>query len=248
MKNTNCQTCLFASPNTDPNPCEHGIIDHIKDTKKLDIVDNYYVINDYQCKMGFSKSVAESNKELSKEIIKSEILKNSCIKYYLVINLTHSSEQDILHLGKKLNELKLPPKYISFLAISKNNKLIYDALNKTGITNIPWKAHGYVDEIDEMDAANMALDTNLRNNGSQVLLFYDAKKIDDLDNDINEINTIINIDQTPLHAMMKKEQKQDELSGLFISFSSYCFLKTQDHNILNALNNIPNTIILRYGQ
>jgi hypothetical protein len=87
-QNTKCETCLFADTYDSPKPCEHDIISHIKTIKTLEVVDDYYVIQDYSCKMGFSKKAFESNSDkYSLDAIKQEILKNACIKYYLVMDI-----------------------------------------------------------------------------------------------------------------------------------------------------------------
>jgi hypothetical protein len=249
-KSTNCKSCLFAHPHDSPQPCDHGIISHIKDTHKLEVVDNYFSISDYQCKMGFSKSVyEENNDDISIEQVKEEILKNACIRYYLVVDLTGCSEDKILNVCNKINELKIPPKYISFLLINESgNKEAMKALEKGKITSSEWKGHGYVIQTEKINATHMAIDTNLRKNNSQLLLFYDPNNIDELDEDINEINTIMNVEQPPFHVLMKRGQEKDKVEGLLLSFSSYIFLKNKDYDLMSGIQDIPDMIILHYGK
>ena len=247
MKNTLCENCLFADEASSQSPCEHKVIKHIKDIKTLKIVNNYYVIEDYKCKMGFSKNAFDNNSEkYSLEDIKEEILKNSCIKYYLVMDITEVDKEQLAHIGSKINELKIPPKYISFLIFSENSKEKITALEESNISNVEWKAHVFIPDIDKNNGLHLALDTNLKKNKSQLLLFYSTDDIDDLDQDINEINTIVNIEQPAFH-LLRKNNKKNIMDGLFLSFDSYEYAKSQNKDIVRAINDLENTIILNYG-
>jgi hypothetical protein len=197
--------------------------------------------------MGFSKSAFHSNSEkYSLEEIKKEILKNACIKYYLVMDITEAGPTYISHICSKINELKIPPKYISFLIFSDNSKEKIQALEESNISNVEWKAHAFIADVDRNNGLHLALDTNLKKNNSQLLLFYGIDDIDDLDQDINEINTIINIEQPAFH-VLQKNHKENTIDGLFLSFDSYEYAKSQNKNIIRAINDLENTIILNYG-
>jgi hypothetical protein len=248
-QNTKCETCLFADTYDSPSPCQHNIIDHIETIKTLEVVNNYYVIQDYTCKMGFSKKAFESNSDkYSLDAIKQEILKNACIKYYLVMDITDSSEEEIEHICKQINALQIPPKYISFLIKNETNKKMVKYLNQGKITNTEWKAHGFLAEMEHIQAINVALDTNLKKNNSQLLLFYDKKNIDDLDNDINDINTIINVEQRPFHMLRKNGTEEDRVEGLLMSFEGYSFLKGRYYDIMEEIKNMEDMIVLKYGK
>jgi hypothetical protein len=247
MKNTLCENCLFADHASSQSPCEHEVIKHIKDTKTLNIVNDFYIIEDYMCKMGFSRSAFDSNSEkyCLKEI-KQEILKRACIKYYLVMDITDADEEQIARVCSKINELKIPPKYISFLIFSENSKDKIKSLEQSKITSVEWKAHSFIADVDKNNGLHLALDTNLKKNNSQLLLFYNIDDIDDLDQDINEINTIVNIEQPAFH-VLKKNNKENTMDGLFLSFDSYEYAKSQNKDIIRAINDLENTIILNYG-
>lgn len=251
-QNTKCENCLFADVHDSNNPCQHNIIDHIKNIKQLEVHNNYYTIVDYNCKMGFSKRAYENNADkYSIDIIKQEILKNACIKYYLVMDITNASEEEIQHICNKINKLSIPPKYISFLIRNEDNKKFIKYLNRGKITNTEWKAHGFLVQIDVKEAIHVALDTNLKKNNSQLILFYDKQHIDELDKDTNEINTIINVEQRPFHVLQKNGQKNTALEGLLISFDAYTFLKSRDHDIMAEIEQLELTnddiVILKYG-
>jgi hypothetical protein len=77
-------------------------------------------------------------------------------------------------------------------------------------------------------------------------LFYSIDDIDDLDQDINEINTIVNIEQPAFHVLGKNNRK-NIMDGLFLSFDSYEYAKSQNKDIVRVINDLENTIILNYG-
>jgi hypothetical protein len=200
------------------------------------------------CKMGFSKNAFENNiDKYSIEDIKQQILNNSCIKYYLVIDITECEPERIKYVCSKIKELHIPPKYISFLIFSEEKKSKIKALEESGIDNTEWKAHAFIVEVDKNSGIHLAIDTNMKKNNSQLLLFYDANDIDDLDKDVNEINTIINIEQPNFH-VLKKNNKEDMIEGLLLSFASYDYAKSQNKDIIKAINDLENTIILHYGR
>lgn len=247
MKNTLCESCLFADHASSQSPCEHDVIKHIKDSKTLKTVNDFYVIENYMCKMGFSKRAFDSNAEqFSVEDIKQEILKNACIKYYLVMDITEANEEHLTRICSKINELKIPPKYMSFLIFSENSKDKIKILEKSKISNVEWKAHSFIADVDKNNGLHLALDTNLKKNNSQLLLFYGIEDIDDLDQDVNEINTIVNIEQPAFH-VLQKNNKENTIDGLFLSFDSYEYAKSQNKDIIRAINDLENTIILNYG-
>jgi len=247
MKNTLCENCLFSDHASSQSPCEHEVIKHIKDTKTLKIDNDFYVIENYMCKMGFSKKAFDSNSEkYSLEEIKQEILKNACIKYYLVMDITETNSEQLSNTCSKINELKIPPKYISFLIFSENSKDKIELLKESKITNVEWKAHSFIADVDKNNGLHLALDTNLKKNNSQLLLFYNIDDIDDLDQDVNEINTIVNIEQPAFH-ILKKNNKENTMDGLFLSFDSYEYAKSQNKDIIRAISDLENTIILNYG-
>lgn len=250
MKNTRCENCLFSDKASSDHPCEHMIIEHIRDRKKLSIENDFYIIENYTCKMGFSRQSLENNKDkYSIEDIKSQILQNACIKYYLLMDITSLDNKELSKVCQKIKELQIPPKYISFLILNNskgNSKGKIKTIEESKIQNTEWKSHGFIVQMNKMEAIHLALDTNLKKNNSQLLLFYSPRDIDSLDEDINEINTIVNIDQPNFHVLFKKG-KEDSLDGLLMSFDSYSYAKGEDPNILKAISNLEGTIKLSYG-
>jgi hypothetical protein len=222
------------------------IIDHIKDSKKLTIENDYYVIENYICKMGFSRTAFENNRDkYSIEDIKSEILNNACIKYYLVMDISDLNKDELLYVCQKIKNLKIRPKYISFITLNKDPGKVR-IIEQAKLDNVEWKIHNFIVDISKMDAFHLSLDTNIRKNNSRLLLFYSPKDIDSLDDDINEINTIVYIDQPGFHVLCKNG-KEDEIDGLLISFDAYLHIKGMDKDIIKAISDLEGTIKLFYG-
>jgi|688.fasta_scaffold84788_5 hypothetical protein len=247
ITNTNCKKCLFANKASSDTPCEHNIIEHIKGHKKTSIVDDFYVIEEYMCRMGFNKDVFEKNKDnVSIDVIKQEIINKACMGYYAVIDITTLDPAGVSRLCETLIGLSIKPKFVSFLLFpdDSNKEKILALKNQIG-DHFMWKAHSFISEISFDDALNVALDTNVGKNNTSFLLIYDAKNIAELDEDINELNSHIVILQTLFHYAKKK--KADGLGGLFMTFSNYNICRSINKNIEQALSTIPEAIVLEYG-
>lgn len=247
ITNTNCKRCLFSNKASSDSPCKHNIIEYIKEHKKTSIVDDFYIIEEYMCKMGFDKDVFEKNKnDVSIDIIKQEIINKACIGYYLVIDITTLDPSGVSSLCDTLIGLSIKPKFVSFLLFpdDSNKEKILALKNHIG-DHFMWKAHSFISEISFDDALNVALDTNVGKNNTSFLLIYNAKDIAELDENINELNSYIIISQKPFHYAKKREA--DGLGGLFMTFSNYNICRSIDKNIEQALSTIPEAIILEYG-
>ena len=247
ITNTSCKKCLFSDKASSDIPCEHNIIEHIKEYKKINIVDDFYVIEDYMCRMGFNKDIFEENKDsVSIDTIKQEIINKACIEYYLVMDITTLTPDGVSQLCDTLISLSIKPKFISFLLFpDDHNKEKILTLKKHIDDHLMWKAHNFISEMPFDDALNVALDTNVGKNNTSFLLIYDNKHIKELDDDINEINSNIIILQKPFHYAKKK--KNQNPNGLFMTFKNYNICRSIDNNIEQALSTIPEAIVLEYG-
>lgn len=247
IKNTTCQKCLFANKASSDNPCEHRLIEHLDGIKKMHIVDDYYVIEEYVCKMGFSKDFYEQNKDsISLEEIKQEMVDRACIRYYLLLDITNLDTKQTQDLCRVLETMDIKPSFISFLLFPSVDNKEKISILKESIDNIlMWKAHSFIEAISIDDAIHIALDTNFGSNKSDFLLVYDPTQSDQLNNDINEINSAIIIDQKFFHYAAKSNC--EGLNGLFLHFNNYQVCRSIDKNIEAALKTIPESIIFKYG-
>lgn len=247
ITNTNCQKCIFANKANQDEPCQHNIIEYIKDHKKLDIVNDYYVINEYVCRMGFSKDIYEANKDkISLEDIKQEIVDRACMRYYLILDISTTSPEALKNTCDILLDLKIKPAFISFIMLpSDDNKEKITVLKTLTDDKLMWKAHSFIETMDIDNVIHSILDTNFQNNHSEYILIYDINNLEQLDNDINEINSNIIIYQKPFHYARK--HNSSNLDGLFMHFNNYQVCRSRDNHIVEALKAIPEAIVLEYG-
>jgi hypothetical protein len=247
ITNTNCKKCLFSNKASSDAPCEHNIISYIKEHKKINIVDDFYVIENYMCRMGFNKDVFEENKDnISIDIIKQEIVNKACIEYYLVMDITTLNSGELSGLCDTLINMSIKPKFVSFLLFPDDqNKEKILTLKKHIDDHFMWKAHNFISDMPFDDALNVALDTNVGKNNTSFLLIYDNKDIKELEDDINEINSSIIILQKPFHYAKKK--KTQNPNGIFMTFQNYNICRSINNNTEQALLTIPEAIVLEYG-
>lgn len=247
ITNTKCQKCLFADKVSSDNPCQHNIIDHVKSHKKIRIEDDFYVIENYVCKMGFDKNTYEEHKDkVSLEAIKQEIVNRACIAYYLLMDISSLNPQELERFCNSLISLSIRPKFISFLLFpDEHNKEKIFTLKRLIDKEFMWKAHSFISEISVNDAIHVALDTNVGQNNTNYLLIYDPNKIEELDSDINEINSDIIIMQKPFH--YGKKIMSSDLNGLFMTFNNYNVCRSIDKDIKEALSTVPGAVVLEYG-
>lgn len=249
ITNTNCKKCLFSKKVNEKNPCEHGIIDYLKDTKEISIQDDYYVISNYVCRMGFDKNTYDLNKDkISLEEIKQEIVNRACIRYYLLMDITNISLDEMEQICISLKNLEIKPVFVSFILFKHGNDSAKVGLIKELINDeFMWKVHSFIEDMSIDDAIHIAIDTNYGKNNSNYLLIYDPKKITELDHDINEINMNIIITQKPMH-YARRYSYDNVLDGLFLTFNNYQICRSIDKKISGALNSIPDAIVLEYGK
>jgi hypothetical protein len=253
MKKTNCQKCLFAHPAGSENPCEHGIIQHLQlsESKDIEIVDNFYVIKDYVCKMGFSKEIYDNNTSYCDINQLKTHITNNMIKIYLVLDITNTNINNIKQICEDINKTSIIPKFISFLCFDKENLNtdMIDHIRKSLSKEILWKIHVFVDKDEYSNLVHSVLSSNKKANDSQLILFYQWQNIKELDRDINEINTICNIEQQDFHMMVKNncQLNNQDYSGILISFDNYMTCRRVNENIIEAINDNQDIIIYRYG-
>jgi hypothetical protein len=247
IQNTNCSKCLFANKASSDNPCEHGMIDHLKGIKRMKIVDDFYVIEEYACKMGFSKEVYEANKDsVTIEEIKREVVARSYVKYYLMLNLTDSNIEQITEMCDKIKAMDIKPSFVSFMIFpSSNNKEKIDTLKQVIGGAFDWKAHNFIESISIDDAIHMTLDTNFKKYDSNFILLYDINSINEINEDMNELNSDIIIDQKIHH--YGRKNGTSGLQGLFLHFDNYQMLRSIDKDIMEAFKSMPEPTVLLYG-
>jgi hypothetical protein len=252
MKKTSCRKCLFAHPALQNEACEHGVVEHLLSTnhKKLSVVDEYYEIEDYQCRMGFSKETFETNKDsISIEDIKRSILNNAAIQIHLVLDITDINTETLTKHCQTISGGSILPKFISFCLFShsKHNQEKIETIRKTLALDIPWKTHVFLEGTSYTEALHSIIGGNKNANGAKFVLIYNIDKSSELEQDINEINTICIIEQRDFHVMKKRGHDNTDFTGLLISYTNYFTARRAEENILNAINSTPEIISYEYG-
>lgn len=241
---TNCKKCLFGHSVSEHSQCDLGIIDIIKDEKKIETKEEYNYIHEYMCRFAFDKEIYDANRsELEKIDMVKLLQERGEIKYYLIIDL--DTNDDIEKICEKINNLTIKPKFVSFMIFNyeQTQKLIQvttDNLDK----KIQWKAHNFVEQEELSVKISSVLDTNKRANNSHYLYIIKGSDIDQLENYTMRINTIITIEQKPFHVIMKEK---DSAYGLFTSFNHYMILKPLMHQMgLEELSKDPDYLMKYY--
>lgn len=255
MAKTKCASCLFAGPANSENSCVFNIPSIVKDSKEVNIIDNYYEISKYRCLYGFDKNQYESNKQdLQNMNLQDLVVERAKIKYYLVVNIKDSSTDIIESIIDNINKLDFKPQYISFISDAEDikSKIIYDLIRKN-LECRKWKLHIFVKELPINNCINVALDTCLIESQSWCVCFVNANELP-TDGLLEFMNDYIYYLQ---HVFIITQQNncgvkygdKKSLHMLCLNCSVYKFLLSEDpmnKDILNLLEITPQIKLLTY--
>jgi hypothetical protein len=221
---TNCAKCVFAKQADNKEPCEFGIITGIKELKNTEIKDNYYYINDYVCKYGFSKDkILNINNDFPEIDIKEYIKYKNYVKYYLTINHL-GNNVDIAEICNNILKLSVLPSGVSI--ITRQDTIATSFKNCEKIfanTEIKWKLHNFLDpSIDFDHALYTAMSTNEHFKKCHFIWTVNDKSLlEHAENqNINNINYIVNILQ-PEIGILKSKHTENSIDGLFMTKKNY---------------------------
>jgi len=246
--NTSCKSCCFSKTANNIDNCKFGIIDKIKDTKKIEIKDNYNYVYDYSCKYGFSSKYLEQNSDLFKDINLEEYIKQKqLLSYYLIID--HRSDIPIEQIIDNINKLNINPQFISIMLYESNIKPIVDSLNNKLNKNLKWKTHNFLDKETPIGLAiKTILDTKKDINNIQYLWILDSKHLSRMidNNTIENIHKIITLDQPVCNMLAVKDI--DPIYGIVINTQTYQYITKNFHQLLDeGIKLIPNLNITYYA-
>ena len=249
MKNTYCVNCLFSQPVGSSGPvCELGIIDKIKDSKSISIDENnYYTVNDYLCRFGFSKKTYNSNAEAMKDLdLKAELEKRRQLRYYLVVDARGVEDHERI-INKIINS-QLSPKYVSILVSSDTVVMKYaEQIENHKSRDYGYKIHCVIEPGDITKILPLVIDTNLRKNDTQYLWIADENTIDDIDHSIKSITELLHVYQPNCDLITKNIYKNNISSyGLFLPFEYYIFIKDRFGSLQKAIESKDNLKIVYY--
>jgi hypothetical protein len=222
--NTSCESCIFAHPISEKIQCDCGIIDAISYNKEIINKNGFNYINNYMCRLAFSKDTYQKNLDtLANVDIRSELSKRCQIRYYLVVELTSTDGTDIAKACDKINSSSINPMMVSFIVSKSEN--INDTVDiiKTCInSNIQWKVHNFLNnETIAFKIVNI-FDTNKRWNNTHYLMFIKDTSLINLNTNIITINEYINIQQQKYDILVREN---NNLDGLFMTFDKYDTIK-----------------------
>ena len=229
---TKCKDCIFSNPSDANCVCEFYIINELRSTRPeiCSIEDNYYSINNYVCKYGFSKNrVEEIIPLLKEENLREYIVKKNYVKYYLVIDTidTNNSIEDIVDFIKNLS---IKPKVVSIIVQKNTIKDDIDKLNNSIPADITWRLHNFaMDSSNNISPLHTIMSTNKHIDDCDYIWVIDFNSMKEAikNKHIDQINFIVNVSQPTLAILAKKNG--DYYDGLFLTKNNY-FMLTQTLN------------------
>jgi len=250
MAITNCSDCIFSSSvslNTDA--CKFNIPKLITGIKKINIINDFYQIEDYRCQYGFGKKQFSNNKEaLEKLDIENAILSQAKLKYYLVVDLRFISYKEVETLLETISNLDILPTYISFIIGYDYQNEIY-LLIKNFTRFKKWKIHVFIDSLDFSECIKIVLDTNLTQAEAWCVSFLkpEIKNLSiELNSYINNLHDIFILEQLTATGVCFNK---NDINLMTINSGLYKSLTSQvDKNIVSALQQTPEIQLLQYDK
>lgn len=240
MSNTICEKCFFAQQISDSNPCVFNIPNLIKDIHNVIEKNNFFIINNYTCRYGFSKNIYQENIDKFNNIDMIEYIKQQNIVRYSLALIT--SNKTFKNTIDNLNSLSIKPDYITIICYG-NGYDIHETLQQKLPEFIKYKVHSFLENIPAPKALHIALETNKNKIGNLLWILDDESIVHATTNDsIQNINYMINVEQKPAH-YYKCNKINSNFNSIFINTDNYWTLsKTQDYTIENN----QNTLVINY--
>jgi hypothetical protein len=215
--------------------CSKNIIEQIKDIKNIKQEDGFNIIENYACRYGFSKQIYEQNKDQwDPQDFENRMMDNSRIRYYLLLDC-HDPDLNLQDVIQSISQLDMPPKSVSFMFRNLNFRPFGQEHQDYLLSNykdIRWKAHNFLEEISLEGGIDHILSTNAKNNNTSIFLVYNAKDLQSLDRDIQTINDNMILYQSPMIAII---DRNNTLYRLAMSFENYKVAKTLGPNLIPVL-------------
>jgi len=248
MTATSCKDCVFAHSITSIKTCDFNLIDSIKNTRGIEIRDDYNYIPNYHCKYGLSKKTYYANKDKFEEIdLMNYIRHRNLIKYYLVIDL--EEDTNIQELCLYINSLSIKPDFISILAYASDMIDLIEIIKVHISADIKWKLHNLINkDMDHNLALKVALDTSPILDKTQFIWINrssDMQYISESDI-VSKINYIVNIEQPVCNFIGSRTLSSNNFHNLFMSVSTYKHIvKNVSSSLADGIDQIG-TIVTAY--
>lgn len=240
MSNTICEKCYFAQSASSSKPCSFDIPNLVKDSHGVTEKNNYFVINNYTCRYGFSKNTYQENIDKFNNINMMEYVKQQNIVKYSLMLITNSNA--FRTTIDNLNSLSIKPEYITIICYG-NGYDIHETLQQKLPEFIKYKVHSFFENISPPNALHVALETNKNKIGNLLWILDDESLAYVCKQDsIQNINYMINVEQKPAH-YYRCNKIDSNFNGIFINSDNYWALsRTQDYTIENN----QNTLVINY--
>lgn len=243
MINTNCKKCIFSGKYSSKTSCELGIIDYIKDKKQITVKNDYNYIHNYSCSYAMDRDFYEKYIEdkIGSHSIYDMVIINRAINYYMIVNLEKS--KNLQKICDKINKLSIKPKRLSIYSQEFLDTSILKSLKV-----MHWKVHRYV-EVESFDSMIYGSMSTFNKNDIKYIWTVSENFIlsSDIEKNIQNINTITNIDQDDNCNALTSQHTDNEVDGLFITLENYQNLTHKfNQSILHCINNFPNFVLGYY--
>lgn len=250
QSNTSCEKCYFAKPADSDLPCAFFIIDAIKDLRKIDTVNSYYYINDYQCKYGVSKNIAENRLSDFNIDITEYAKQQTAINYSIYIKLYNLDIDNIKTVCYQIKQLSIAPKSINivFDNASSFNTIKDTCTAEFSGLDFTWKLHNFLEQQTDEDQLHTCLCTDKQLSTSQFIWILNDTilNICSLNDSINHINYLCNIEQPKL-AIFANNCTDIYFYGMFISLENLKGLWTHEgRNLDSAIKKLYPLDLQRY--
>jgi hypothetical protein len=222
--------------------CSKNIIEQIKHIKDIKQEDGFNIIENYACRYGFSKQIYEQHKDKwNPEDFENRMIENSRIRYYLLLDC-YDSNLNLKDIIQQIPQLSIPPKSVSFMFRSLNFRPFgqeHQDFLLSNYNDIRWKAHNFLEEMSLEGGIDHILSTNAKNNNTSIFLVYNARDLQFLDRDIQTINDHMILYQSPMIAII---DRNNTLYRLAMSFENYKVAKTLGPNLIPVLTQENNIV------
>jgi hypothetical protein len=236
QKNTSCEQCYFVNPADSEYSCKFGIIEAIKDSKKITTINGYNKIHNYVCRYGISKTVVETKlKDFDVDI--EEYTKSRVVPKYLLY-ITISESDDFNLLCDYVNQLSIQPKALSIVFQSNYDVQSVQKIceNQFG-KKFNWKLHMPIVNQSKYETAYSILSTDTRlGNLVDYILFANLNTIKNIvaNNSMNKLNYTINIEQPDLGVFVCSASN-DHFDGLLMTATNYKNFSIRNRDIVSEV-------------
>lgn len=223
--NTYCKKCYFAKEiSSNESPCQLNIIDVIKDTRELSIVEDFYHIKNYACRYGLSKEIYNDKiKEMDIDIESYAV--NRVTPKYLLYVIANNNDNSIQNICNQITKLTIKPEAISIVTQKdySNSATALTVCHDVLHNSVDWKLHILLDNENEEKTAKNLLSTDKRCANCQFIFFIKEDLFNNViaNDSIKHIDFIINKLQPIDMSILCSKSDNSYFNGIFIRMDNF---------------------------